>query len=129
MPMFLHREFPFPEEVHDVCPACGNLTQFCACKDASKDARTEHRDLTDECDVCTLPVEMCVCRPCPTCNDVGNPLCYKEHGLMYTKQQIISTTQAHIAELEDELEDLYMYLTDIQSLPDDYETAEENILF
>lgn len=49
--------------------------------------------------------------------------------MKYTKNQIIASTQAHIAELEDELQYLYQYLEELEMLPDDYETEEEHVLY
>lgn len=31
----------------------------------------------------------CICPECPTCNAVGDPICYKTHGLFYSAEQII----------------------------------------
>jgi hypothetical protein len=29
----------------------------------------------------------CVCPECPECNEIGNPDCYKEHGMVLSDEQ------------------------------------------
>jgi len=45
------------------------------------------------CEVCGGDVEKdgeggCICPECPQCGEVGDPKCYKEHGLERTDAQI-----------------------------------------
>ena len=32
-------------------------------------------------------VDDCICPECPSCGSVGDPKCYKEHGLVLSEQQ------------------------------------------
>jgi hypothetical protein len=40
------------------------------------------------CEVCGLWPEMCICPECPVCAFVGDPHCYREHGLQRNQVQI-----------------------------------------
>lgn len=35
------------------------------------------------CEICDKDPALCECPECPICHEVGNPKCYKEHGLSY----------------------------------------------
>jgi hypothetical protein len=39
------------------------------------------------CDVCSRPIDDCVCPECPTCGEVGRLACYDEHGLVMSDAQ------------------------------------------
>jgi hypothetical protein len=55
-----------------------------------------HRDIEEACgggnpcEVCGEFEDDCICPECPECNSVGDPLCYKQHGLKRSENQIIS---------------------------------------
>ena len=34
------------------------------------------------CEVCGMSTDDCICPECPVCGIVGDPKCYKEHGLI-----------------------------------------------
>src|SRR4051812_899012 len=40
------------------------------------------------CVCCGESEEKCICIECPTCSAIGDPKCYKEHGLTYTEAQL-----------------------------------------
>ncbi len=42
------------------------------------------------CEVCGLLAHECFCPPCPSCGDVGNPICYAYHEITRTPEQIES---------------------------------------
>jgi hypothetical protein len=42
------------------------------------------------CDICGNSVDDCICPECPECGTVGDPLCYKEHGLIRSNEQVES---------------------------------------
>lgn len=42
------------------------------------------------CEVCGNTPDNCPCEECPVCREIGNPACYKEHGLEETDEQIQS---------------------------------------
>jgi hypothetical protein len=46
------------------------------------------------CEVCGRPVDDCICPECGTCQSVGDPLCYREHGLTLSPEQIESKALA-----------------------------------
>ena len=46
------------------------------------------------CEICGRFSVDCICPECPTCECVGDPTCYKEHGLVRTKEQIDSLANA-----------------------------------
>lgn len=45
------------------------------------------------CEMCGCNVDSCICEECPTCGEIGDPKCYKEHGLNETEEQIQSRIQ------------------------------------
>lgn len=45
------------------------------------------------CELCGLPEEKCICPECPVCGSVGDPDCYKEHGMVLTQEQIDSAKE------------------------------------
>lgn len=40
------------------------------------------------CEVCGRPTDFCVCPMCDVCDEIGNPECYKHHGLVLSHEQI-----------------------------------------
>lgn len=44
-------------------------------------------DDDDYCEVCAQLVDDCVCPECEVCGDVGDPACYRGHGLKRTELQ------------------------------------------
>lgn len=50
------------------------------------------------CPVCGLWADRnCICTECSVCGEIGNPLCYEQHGMVRTAEQI-----ANKAEMDDE---------------------------
>lgn len=46
-------------------------------------------DENHTCEVCGgFPDVDCICKECNVCGDYGNPICYKEHGLIKSNEQI-----------------------------------------
>lgn len=43
---------------------------------------------SDQCDVCRLRVDLCCCRECPVCGEVGDAKCYTEHGMQLDDEQL-----------------------------------------
>jgi len=46
------------------------------------------------CMVCGKAIDNCICPTCDKCDEVGNPVCYKEHGLVCSAEQINSLATA-----------------------------------
>ena len=42
------------------------------------------------CLVCRKPDDVCICPECPKCGSFGDPLCYEEHGLVKSPEQMAS---------------------------------------
>ena len=42
------------------------------------------------CEMCGCEVSSCICPECPECGQIGDPVCYKEHGLEDSEEQIQS---------------------------------------
>lgn len=55
-----------------------------------------------QCDVCGNSEGQCICSECPVCGECGNPLCYAEHGMIRSEEQIA----AHKAMLEARRQDV-----------------------
>lgn len=81
--------------------------------------------MTDDegpCDVCGQQVDMCLCPPCPVCGQYGNPVCYDDHGLIRTQEQV-NAKQAAIefidlqsaAEFKQLMADYDQWMKDISS--------------
>jgi hypothetical protein len=74
----------------------------------------EAMGVDEPCAVCAIGVEDCLCPECPMCGEQGNPKCYYSvvdttdfplakkigHGLMLSKEQVISRQKAYIRTLE-----------------------------
>lgn len=58
-------------------------------------------DAPEDCDVCGLDVDSCLCPECKVCGGVGDPACYTDHGLTRTPEQIFNRAQTD-AEIENE---------------------------
>jgi hypothetical protein len=76
------------------------------------------------CDTCAHDADDCICPECPVCGETGNKNCYKPaphgHGLNYNKAQRVSQTKAHIAMMEDNLNEEKMHLERLEAEPDDW---------
>jgi len=42
------------------------------------------------CDICGRDTDECICPPCKSCEEIGNPSCYANHGMFRTEAQIKS---------------------------------------
>ena len=51
------------------------------------------------CDICISNIDKCICPKCPKCHEIGNALCYAEHGLKMTQQQL-ETRDANVLDQE-----------------------------
>lgn len=71
------------------------------------------------CAVCCRDTDVCVCTECPRCGETGNPNCYKEHGLMLNKQQVIGRQQAYVNRMQDAVSDAQQFLAYLEERPDD----------
>lgn len=40
------------------------------------------------CEMCGSNADNCECDQCPVCDSIGNPECYKSHGMIETEEQI-----------------------------------------
>lgn len=40
------------------------------------------------CEVCGHSVDSCICEECPVCGEYGNTLCYLEHDMVLSPEQI-----------------------------------------
>lgn len=69
------------------------------------------------CDVCKQVDTVCSCPECSVCGDVGNPVCYHEHGLKMTKEQWLGRARAEIAEAEERVVDAKMNLEQMLEIP------------
>lgn len=74
------------------------------------------------CECCGYDVDSgeCVCPECPECESVGDPECYKKHGLKYNKAQLLGKSQLRVSELEDRINDEAQYQYWLSEQPDDY---------
>jgi len=122
--MFLHREFPLEEPK----ATCQQVSEDCACEVTQVIKQIEDIDeIGADCPICTLPVDLCVCPPCPVCGIQGLRSCYIDHNLRYTKQQVVSFLSTRIEETDDEIlflmaerTELVEQLEEVMELPDDY---------
>jgi hypothetical protein len=51
-------------------------------------------DEAGPCAICGKHEHICICPECPQCGSVGDPACYKSHGMMKSPEQIESLAQA-----------------------------------
>ena len=54
------------------------------------------------CEVCGNDVDSCVCPECKVCGEVGKPACYKDHGMLMDKHQLIAKAAADKRQREEE---------------------------
>lgn len=45
------------------------------------------------CEMCGQVTDNCICPECPACGQIGDPACYREHGMEETEDQIQSRIQ------------------------------------
>lgn len=58
-------------------------------------------DHDEPCEVCGGMINSgCICSPCEVCGEIGDPYCFKEHGMTLTEKQ-----QEQIANCEREWEE------------------------
>jgi hypothetical protein len=50
-------------------------------------------DVNYPCEVCGGFEDDCICPECPECGSVGDPECYKSHGLVRTSEQVKQLTE------------------------------------
>lgn len=55
---------------------------------AANDPMAPYNQIDPPCEVCGLDVHDCICPECPQCHEVGRMLCYRQHGMTETQQQI-----------------------------------------
>lgn len=85
----------------------------------------------DNCSVCKSPVDNCICPACHACGEAGNPACYTgEHpqSLRLTKAQLISRSEAKMAELQERVQDERNYQIWLDMQPNTYSAAAPEIL-
>jgi hypothetical protein len=58
------------------------------------------------CETCGNDMCGCICPECPQCSEAGNPRCYRQHGLSYTRDQLDGQDRRRIAELEQRIADI-----------------------
>lgn len=67
------------------------------------------------CECCGRDVDDCICPECPQCKEAGNPYCYQEGYLQYTREQLIGKAKVKIACLEEQLQEERFYLEQLES--------------
>lgn len=75
----------------------------------------EQAGVYDDCAVCRKPCDDCICPECPVCHSHGDPDCYKRHGIEMNTEQLISRTQANIADLRERIAEEEMYIEYLQA--------------
>ena len=78
---------------------------------------------TDNCFVCHLSADICVCPVCPTCGEQGAPGCYDHHGLRRNKKQLEMRARNAIAIAQEQIADSHNFLTWIATQPPNAETV------
>jgi len=58
------------------------------------------------CECCGKGIDDCICPTCPTCGLIGDPNCYREHGLVMSQEQIDSL-QYENARMEEDNNNAY----------------------
>jgi hypothetical protein len=48
------------------------------------------------CDMCGHSVDDCVCPECKCCGTLGDPACYRDHGLVQTEAQVTGRAWADL---------------------------------
>lgn len=59
----------------------------------------------ESCQVCFRPIEICICPECSVCQTYGDPICYVQHGLVFSDQQNIARAEQRLANLIETLGD------------------------
>lgn len=72
------------------------------------------------CLCCGRYVDDCICDECSECGNVGDPECYKEHGMLYSPDQIKGQ-----AKMEEENYNTIMAELSMQASEDEYRTRLE----
>lgn len=54
---------------------------------AANDPSAPYNQEEGPCAVCGEFEDKCICPECPECTSIGDPQCYKEHGLVLTTVQ------------------------------------------
>jgi hypothetical protein len=76
------------------------------------------------CECCGLMVDGCICPECPQCSAAGDPRCYRQHGLQYTREQLDGQDRRRIAELEDRIVDI-KYAMELRNTQQEATTAQK----
>jgi len=80
-----------------------------------------HRQIEEQyggdrpCPCCGILDFDCECSKCPVCEVVGDPKCYTEHGMKYSKQQLIGQAKLRIQEHQAAIEDEKIYIDWVMS--------------
>lgn len=72
------------------------------------------------CAVCANYLDDCVCPECQECGEIGDPDCYKKHGMKLNKEQLLARSKRRIADLQDQITDEGMYQAWLEDQPDDF---------
>ena len=73
------------------------------------------------CLICARPIDDCVCPECPTCQTVGDPRCYREHGLRLNKAQAVGRRSMQVYQAQEHVVAAQAGLEWVSAQPDDYE--------
>lgn len=58
------------------------------------------------CDMCgAANPDDCICPECPTCLTIGDPDCYRHHGLRLNKAQVVGRAKLHVKICQEILDD------------------------
>ena len=78
------------------------------------------------CAVCACDCADCICPECPTCGQMGDPDCYKKHGLKLTREQSITRQKARVYAAKERLQDAELALAYLEEGGDVYEEVGED---
>lgn len=70
------------------------------------------------CEICGEHINTCICPDCPVCGSVGDPDCYRGHGLKRTEEQkflLECNTRQWEAEAKAEWAHMAQFMDDIDS--------------
>jgi len=62
-------------------------------------------DMEYPCEICGNYIDDCICPECPICGGVGDPNCYKKHGLIVSEEQKKSLAKRKKLDEEERKED------------------------
>lgn len=82
------------------------------------------QDDDELCEVCGLWLDDCICPECPVCGQFGNPMCYDDHGLILTSEQVASKHAVNtrkVEALKKEARDLMQEIEEYKQLLADYD--------